>query len=145
MRTPQIEQCDQHKFLNLRKSHTDVETSDSDHTKLDSCRSSPPRVKSPRPMTLPGVGHTLHNATPKKLPPHGSDIPGMAEQPPSPPGPKHVKNYASNIVDGLLSQMGRDNSRDSRATGIGNCVDTCDEVTDISMSYDHVETKADKK
>ena len=66
----------------------------------------------------------------------------LAEQPPSPPGPKHVKNYASNIVDGLLSQMGRD-SRDSRATG--NCVDTCDEVTDISMSYDHVDQKASKK
>merc|ERR1719270_1642593 len=63
VRTPQIEQ---YKFLNLRKSHTDVDTSDSDHTKLDSCRSSPPRVRSPRPMTLPGVGDTRHAATPKK-------------------------------------------------------------------------------
>ena len=118
-----------YKFLNIRKSHTDVDTSDSDHTKLDSCRSSP-RVKSPRPMTLPGVGDTGHVATPKRLPPRGSDIPGMPESEPlpSPPGPKHVRSYASNIVDGLLSQMVPQDTRDSRAT------DTCDEVTDISMS-----------
>ena len=35
---------EEYKFLNLRKSHTDADTSgasDSDVTKLDSCRSSP--------------------------------------------------------------------------------------------------------
>ena len=86
-------------------------------------------------MTLPGVGDTCHAATPKKLPPRGSDIPGMpASAPvPSPPGPKHVRSYASNIVDGLLSQMV---TRDSRGGG-----DTCDEITDISMSYEATDPK----
>ena len=138
VRTPQIEHIDQYKFLNIRKSHTDVDTSDSDLTKLDSCRSSPPRVKSPRPMSLPGVGDTCTSATPKRLPPRGSDIPGMPEQP-SPPGPRHVRSYASNIVEGLLSQMSRDHAPVSRDSPRNTCVDTCDEVTDISMSYDHTD------
>ena len=140
VRTPQIEQ---YKFLNLRKSHTDVETSgasDSDATKLDSCRSSPRlgRARSPRPASLavgdPGsVGG--HVATPKKLPPRGSDIPGMPQRPlePSPPGPKHVRSYASNIVDNLLH--GVQTTRDSRGG------DTCDEVTDISISYEITESR----
>ena len=131
VRTPQIEH---YKFLNVRKSHTDVDTSDSDHTKLDSCRSSPPRVRSPRPMTLPGVGDT---GQPKKQPPRGSDIPGMPESVrlPSPPGPRHVRSYASNIVEGLLSTMVTSEARDTRG------VDTCDEVTDISMSCEVPESK----
>ena len=125
VRTPQIEH---YKFLNVRKSHTDVDTSDSDHTKLDSCKSSPPRPKSPRPRTLPGVSDGI-TATPKKGPPRGSDIPGMpsSQGVPSPPGPPAVRSYASNIVDGLLSQMGREVSKG---------VDTADDVTDISMSFD---------
>ena len=73
MRTPQTEG---YQFLNARKSQTDVDTSDSDHTKLDSCKSSPPRPKSPRPRTLPGVSDGV-TGTPKKIPPRGSDIPGM--------------------------------------------------------------------
>ena len=139
MRTPQIEQ---HKFLSLRKSHTDVDTSgasDSDATKLDSCRSSPRvRARSPRPASLavgePGSAGG-HVATPKKLPPRGSDIPGMPERPlePSPPGPKHVRSYASNIVDSLLHGM--QTTRDSRGR------DTYDEVTDISISYEVTESR----
>ena len=125
VRTPQTEG---YQFLNARKSQTDVDTSDSDHTKLDSCKSSPPRPKSPRPRTLPGVSGGI-KATPKKIPPKGSDIPGMpaSQGVPSPPGPPAVRSYASNIVDGLLSQMGKEVSKG---------VDTADDVTDISMSFD---------
>lgn len=125
VRTPQTEG---YQFLNTRKSQTDVDTSDSDHTKLDSCKSSPPRPKSPRPRTLPGVSDGV-TATPKKIPPRGSDIPGMpaSQGLPSPPGPPAVRSYASNIVEGLLSQMGKEVSKG---------VDTADDVTDISMSFD---------
>lgn len=105
-----------------------MDTSDSDHTKLDSCKSSPPRARSPRPRTLPGVSDGVAG-TPKKNPPRGSDIPGMpaSQVVPSPPGPPAVRSYASNIVEGLLSQMGKEVSRG---------VDTADDVTDISMSFD---------
>ena len=52
---------------------------------------------------------------------------------PSPTGPRHVRSYASNIVDGLLS--GIQGTRDSRGG------DTCDEVTDISVSYEVAEPR----
>ena len=125
MRTPQTEG---YQFLNAQKSQTDVDTSDSDHTKLDSCKSSPPRPRSPRPRTLPGVSDGV-TGTPKKIPPRGSDIPGMpaSQGLPSPPGPPALRSYAGNIVEGLLSQMGKEVSRG---------VDTADDVTDISMSFD---------
>ena len=125
MRTPQTEG---YQFLNSWKSQTDIDTSDSDHTKLDSCRSSPPRPKSPRPRTLPGVSNGV-TGIPKKIPPRGSDIPGMyaSQGLPSPPGPPAIRSYASNIVEGLLSRMGKEVSRG---------VDTADDVTDIFMSFD---------
>ena len=118
VRTPQTEQC---KFLSVR-SELDT-TSESDHTKLDSCRSSPRRAVSPRPLTLPGVSQGVE-ATPKRIPP--INIPGMPGQV-SPPGPPHVRSYASNIVSGLLSDLGRE---------VTATVDTADEVTDISASID---------
>ena len=117
VRTPQTEQC---KFLSVR-SELDT-TSESDHTKLDSCRSSPRRAVSPRPLTLPGVSQGVE-ATPKRIPP--IHIPGMPGQV-SPPGPPHVRSYASNIVSGLLSDLGREVT----------ATDTADEVTDISASID---------
>ena len=119
VRTPQSEQV---KFLSVR-SELDTTTSDSDHTKLDSCRSSPRRPVSPRPLTLPGVSQGVE-ATPKRIPP--INIPGMPAQS-SPPGPAHVRSYASNIVSGLLSDLGRE---------VTATVDTADEVTDISASID---------
>ena len=119
VRTPQSEQV---KFLSVR-SELDT-TSDSDHTKLDSCRSSPRRPVSPRPLTLPGVSQGVE-ATPKRIPP--INIPGMPAQL-SPPGPAHVRSYASNIVSGLLSDLGREVT--------ASAVDTADEVTDISASID---------
>ena len=51
----------------------------------------------------------------------------------SPPGPRHVRSYASNIVEGLLSQMGREVSN--------SAIDTADEVTDISVSIDTSEVR----
>ena len=128
VRTPQ---SDQVKFLSVR-SELDTTTSDSDHTKLDSCRSSPRRAVSPRPLTLPGLSRGLE-AAPKRIPP--INIPGMPAQssppgPPGPPGPAHVRSYASNMVSGLLSQLGRQVGREAGA------VDTADEVTDISASID---------
>ena len=63
-------------------------------------------------------------ATPKRIPP--IHIPGMPGQV-SPPGPPHVRSYASNIVSGLLSDLGRE---------VTATVDTADEVTDISASID---------
>ena len=119
VRTPQTEQC---RFLSVR-SELDT-TSESDHTKLDSCRSSPRRAVSPRPLTLPGVSQGVE-ATPKRIPP--IHIPGMPGQV-SPPGPAHVRSYASNIVSGLLSDLGREVT--------ATAVDTADEVTDISASID---------
>ena len=117
VRTPQTEQC---KFLSVR-SELDT-TSESDHTKLDSCRSSPRRAVSPRPLTLPGVSQGVE-ATPKRIPP--INIPGMPSQA-SPPGPPHVRSYDSNIVSGLLSDLGREVT----------ATDTADEVTDISASME---------
>ena len=99
------------------------------------------RARSPRPASLavgdPGSAAGHHVATPKKLPPRGSDIPGMPERPLelSPPGPKHVRSYASNIVDSLMLGM-QNTTRDSRGGG-----DTCDEVTDISISYEVTESR----
>ena len=121
VRTPQTEQ---HKFLTVR---SELDTSDSDHTKLDSCRSSPRRSVSPRPLTLPGVSQGVHG-TPKRIPP--LNIPGMPRKArqASPPGPSHVRSYAGNMVEGLLSQLGREVTT--------NTIDTADEVTDISLSLD---------
>ena len=115
VRTPQTEQ---YKFLSVR---SDLDTSDSDHTKLDS---SPRRSVSPRPLTLPGLSHGVHG-TPKKIPP--ISIPGMSRQS-SPPGPSHLRSYAGNMVEGLLSQLGKE--------VVSTTVDTADEVTDISVSLD---------
>ena len=62
---------------------TDVDTSDSDHTRLElSC---PPggssgslRARSPRPHTLPGLGGVAAGpAFPRKPVPPGTNIPGM--------------------------------------------------------------------
>ena len=126
VRTPQSSEC---RFLAVR-SELDTTGSDSDHTKLDSCRSSPRRAVSPRPLTLPGLSRGLE-AAPKRIPP--INIPGMPAQssppgPPGPPGPAHVRSYASNMVSGLLSQLGRQVGREAGA------VDTADEVTDIDIS-----------
>ena len=45
-----------------------------------------------------------------------------------PPGPRHLRSYAGNMVEGLLSQLGKE--------VVSNTVDTADEVTDISVSLD---------
>ena len=107
VRTPQTEN---YRFLASRHAKAATDTaadtscSDTDHTKLDSCRSSPAR--SPRPRTLPvgRVADTAASLPAKRQPPRGSDIPGMPDSArlPSPPGPRHVRSYASNIVEGLL-------------------------------------------
>jgi len=141
VRTPQTEG---YPFLTPRLTQTDLDTSDSDHTRQDGAASPtnkmtitpPSRARSPRPQSLPGLGGDGIGFLAKRGPPPGSSIPGMApgQEIVSPPGPVVVKSFARNLVEGLLCETGREMS--SRGG-----VDTMDDVTDISMSFDQSETK----
>ena len=115
VRTPQTEG---YPFLTPRLTQTDLDTSDSDHTRQDGAASPtnkmtitpPSRARSPRPQSLPGLGGDGIGFLAKRGPPPGSSIPGMApgQEIVSPPGPVVVKSFARNLVEGLLCETGRE-------------------------------------
>ena len=107
VRTPQTEG---YPFLTPRLTHTDLDTSDSEHTRQ---HSPPSRARSPRPQSLPGVGEGAGAAPTKRAPPPGSDIPGMEvrEERRSPPGPTMVRSFANNMAEGLICQSEKEVSR----------------------------------
>ena len=115
VRTPQTEG---YPFLTPRLTNTDLDTSDSDHTRQDGAASPankmtitpPSRARSPRPQSLPGLGGDGIGFLAKRGPPPGSSIPGMApgQEIVSPPGPVVVRSFARNLVEGLLCETGRE-------------------------------------